>query len=58
MMYRQYESPHYLEKAVREQERACANCPNEPEEWIYLQELKDRLAHAWADDEYDSGDTY
>ena len=57
-MYRQYEDPHELEKAIWEQERACKLCPNEPEEFMYLQELRDRLAQAWQDDEYNSGDTY
>ena len=57
-MYRQYENPHALERAIREQERACANCPNEPEEWNYLQELKDRLAQAWQDEEYDTQESY
>ena len=57
-MYRAYENPHDIERAIKEQERACLNCPNEPEEFIYLQELRDRLAYAWQDEEYDSGETY
>lgn len=48
-MYRQYEDPQTLEKRIREQERACLNCPNDPDEFNYLQELKDRLAHAYED---------
>ena len=48
-MYRQYENPHELEKRIKEQERACLNCPNDPDEYAYLQELKERLNHAWED---------
>ena len=57
-MYRQYEDPREIESAIHEQEKACKRCPNDPEEFMYLQELKDRLAQAWQDDEYNSEDTY
>ena len=48
-MYRQYESPYALEDFIRDQEAICEARPDDPEEHAYLQELKERLNHAWED---------
>ena len=60
-MYRAYENPHNLEDildAMRQDLQAAIESGADEETIMYMQmdidEMKDRINHAWQDDEYDS----
>ena len=60
-MYRQYENPYELEQELVELEAELAEAWNEGMDESYIidleiarHELKDRIAQAWEDDEYES----
>ena len=62
-MYRQYENPGVLEKRLKELEAEYQKAVEENADEDRLMglsediaELKDRINHAWQDDEYDSED--
>ena len=52
-MYRRYEDPYALERELADLQKELANNPLDEELAFSVQELKDRINHAWQDDEYD-----
>lgn len=53
-MYRSYENPYELSKALEEAQAELAKNPESESLSETVAELKDRLNFAWQDDEYDS----